>query len=151
MGGTHAQKKNNNNKKKTNHKPNPEAVYGVQWIPSNPTTLGTRRSGLIRGVATFQGSICTIKCILGLSIVVWIQGVATFQGSGLEGVHCITSQTLWSRNWVWTWHAGTALPVSSSFLMTLFKNPATFVCSGLTAKSSSLNCKKKKFFLDLAP
>ncbi len=27
---------------------------GVQWTPSNPATLGTSQSALIRGVASFQ-------------------------------------------------------------------------------------------------
>ncbi len=32
----------------------------IQWTPSNPATLGTSQSLLIRGVASFQGWICTI-------------------------------------------------------------------------------------------
>ena len=29
-----------------------------QWTPSNPATLGTNQSVLIRGVASFQGVTC---------------------------------------------------------------------------------------------
>ncbi len=41
-----------------------EYVYAykcVQWTPSNPVTLVTSQSVLIRGVASFQGWICTRK------------------------------------------------------------------------------------------
>ena len=55
----------------------------IQWTPSNLTTLGTRKSGLIRGgVATFLYYFGNLHS--GLNT-----GVATFQGFRLEGVHCI--------------------------------------------------------------
>ncbi len=44
----------------------------LQWTPSNPATLGTCQSVLIRGVATL------------------------IQGSRLEGVHCIMVTVQWS-------------------------------------------------------
>ncbi len=62
----------------------PIAMYAqlVQWTHSNTATLGTSQSVLIRGVASFQGWICTFWS--GLNT-----GMASFQGSRLDGVHCI--------------------------------------------------------------
>ncbi len=62
-------------------------ICTIQWTPSNPATLGTRQSVLIRGVASFQGWICTRKHNF---VTFWSglnTGVASFQGSRLEGVH----------------------------------------------------------------
>ena len=59
----------------------------IQWTLSNPTTLGTRRSGLIEG---WPHSGLNLYC----EVYFWTfhsglnTGVATFQGSSLEGVHC---------------------------------------------------------------
>ncbi len=33
----------------------------IQWTPSNPATPGTSQSVLIRGMASFQGWVCTRK------------------------------------------------------------------------------------------
>ncbi len=41
-------------------------TYTTGWAPSNPATLGTSQSALIRGVASFQGSrLEGVHCILG--------------------------------------------------------------------------------------
>ncbi len=56
------------------------------WTPSNPATLGTSQSVLIRGVTSFQGWICTIQwtpsnpATLGTSQSVPTRGVASLQG-----------------------------------------------------------------------
>ncbi len=60
----------------------------LQCNPSKPATLGTSKSVLIRGVATFQGWICIKKHAFRCDL---ITGVATFQGSWLEGFHCTYS------------------------------------------------------------
>ncbi len=49
-------------------------LIGVHWTPSNPATLGTSQSAPIRGVALFQGLICTLKHTLGHFEVASIQG-----------------------------------------------------------------------------
>ncbi len=58
----------------------------IQWTPSNPATLGTRQSVLIRGV---MGRFA-LGSILW-DILKWpeYRSSHTFQGSRLEGVHCI--------------------------------------------------------------
>ncbi len=70
----------------------------IQWTPSNPATLGSRQSVLIRGVASFHGWICTRKILEdilkwpeyrgGLISGVQIRGSSLYN-MGVLNSHCI--------------------------------------------------------------
>ena len=79
----------------------------------NPATLGPSQSVLIRGVASFQGWICTIKTFRGGLNA----GVASFQGSRLERVYCITS------HWFpWLLLAGVVTSIYTTYTTILHTN-----------------------------
>ena len=53
----------------------------LQWTPSNPATLGTNKSVLIRGVVSFQGGTC-IEFVLHIKPSKWPE----YRGGHISGI-----------------------------------------------------------------
>ena len=74
-------------------------VSGLHWNPSIVATIRERNCVLYRGVALFQGSICTKRVFLGLA---FIEGCPHVRGGLYEhtsqGGHAAVSETVFNTN-----------------------------------------------------